>query len=241
MPQVSRKVVIVEDDPRITEMIRFTLEPKGYECCGVESGEELFEKLLVPEWRKPNVILMDVMLPGKNGFELCEEFKRRSQYFSVPVVMLSARGEEEDLLRGYEVGVEDYITKPFSPRVLMAKLEKLISKQKPSQLDSSLELGLVSVSASEKKVWVNKERVELTKTEFDVLSLFMSRPEEVLQRQEIVNVLHGDNFQVTSRSIDFLMVGLRKKLGPAKTYIQTVRGVGYRFSVEEEKFKGATS
>lgn len=228
----SHKVLIVEDDARITEMIRFTLEPKGYRCCGVENSNDFFAKLESEDWSRPDIVLMDVMLPGKNGFEICQELKSDERFASIPVVMLSARGEEEDLLRGYGVGVEDYLTKPFSPRVLMAKLNKLVAKQTASTLQAPCDFGLISVSALEKKVWVDKKRIDLTKTEFEVLSLFLARPEQVLERQDIVNAIHGNNFHVTSRSVDFLMVGLRKKLGPAKHYIQTVRGVGYRLSSE---------
>jgi two-component system phosphate regulon response regulator PhoB len=235
------RILIVEDDPRIKEMLCFTLGSKGFECKGVANAEQFFRVVSEEPWNRSDVILMDVMLPGKSGFDICEEMKARGSIPAIPVVMLSAKSEEEDLLRGYEAGVDDYITKPFSPRVLLAKLEKIIEKKRTTDLlhksyrsDVEREAGLIRLSPAEKKVWIDGTRTELTKTEYTVLEFLMAHPETVLERQSIVNAIHGENFHVTSRSIDFLMVGLRKKLGDARSYVKTVRGIGYRFSVDSK-------
>jgi len=170
------------------------------------------------------------MLPGIDGLDVCRLLQSDKETSAIPIVMLTARGEEEDVVKGLELGADDYITKPFSPRVLIARIKSVLRrKQKPVQNDEdTVRFNEISIDPGKRKVSVSGQTVELTYSEFEILNFLIRHPGWVFTRNEIVDNIRGDNYPVTDRSVDVQIVGLRKKLGAASKYIETVRGVGYR-------------
>ncbi|MEJ2199449.1 MAG: response regulator transcription factor, partial [Desulfuromonadaceae bacterium] len=195
-----------------------------------EDGLEMARQLL------PDLILLDLMLPVLDGFEVCLELKKNLATASIPVIMLTAKGEEEDIVKGLEMGADDYVTKPFSPQVLLARVKTVLRRAgdaKEKNPDSPIEVGGLSIHSGRNEIRVDNTPVALTYTEFQVLLLLSRRPGWVFTRNQIVDAIRGDDYIVTERSVDVQIVGLRKKLGNYGQLIETVRGVGYRFRDEE--------
>jgi two-component system phosphate regulon response regulator PhoB len=177
------------------------------------------------------LIVLDLMLPGVDGLEVCRTLKRDPDTASIPLVMLTAKGEEADIVTGLEMGADDYLTKPFSPRVLIARIRAVLRRKSDEPLDEQEELRIhdLTIHPGRHEVLVNGIAVPLTATEFRVLYVLAQRPGWVFTRYQIANSVHGGDYIVTDRSVDVQIVGLRKKLGDAAEYIETIRGVGYRF------------
>ena len=171
------------------------------------------------------------MLPEVDGLEVCRTVKKDPQTANIPVVMLTAKGTEADIVAGLEMGADDYITKPFSPRVLMARVKAVLRrKDTPAETDTrTIRVHDIEIDSGRHKVTINGKPVQLTTTEFSLLKFLASRPGWVFTRYQIVDAVHGSDYPVTDRSVDVQIVGLRKKLGNAGKYVETVRGVGYRF------------
>lgn len=172
------------------------------------------------------------MLPGADGFEICRRLGNNPETQQIPIVMLTAKGEEADIVTGLELGADDYITKPFSPKVLIARIRAILRRirMEPIEEEAPLTIHDLVIHPGRHEVLVNKKRADLTSTEFRLLYFLASRPGWVFTRYQIVDALHGEDYPVTDRSVDVQIVGLRKKLGDkAAKYIETVRGVGYRF------------
>ncbi len=224
----KEKILVVEDETDIRELIAYNLSKEGYQVTGVGSGEEALEEA---DKNPPNVVLLDLMLPGVDGLEVCRQLKRGSKTEKVPIIMLTAKGEESDIVTGLELGADDYVTKPFSPKVLIARLRAVLRRRTVSDTDehSTLRIHNLVIHPGRHEVLVNNKRVDLTPTEFRLLHLLARRPGWVFTRYQIVNSLHGEDYPVTDRSVDVQCAGLRKKLGAAGEYVETVRGVGYRF------------
>lgn len=224
----KEKLLVVEDDEDIQELIIFNLAKEGYQVKGVSSGEDA---LAAVEENIPDVVVLDLMLPGVDGLEVCRQLKRDQKTQEVSVIMLTAKGEETDIVTGLELGADDYITKPFSPRVLVARIRSVMRRRKVNTSDeqSTLRVHNLVIHPGRHEVLIDDRRIDLTPTEFRLLHLLARRPGWVFTRYQIVNSLHGEDYPVTDRSVDVQCAGLRKKLGNAGKYIETVRGVGYRF------------
>ncbi len=228
------KIMVVEDEAPIQELLQFNLERNKYRVKVVDSGEEAISEAVQ---FLPDLILLDIMLPGADGLEVCKQLKANPKTERIPIIMLTALCEEADIVTGLELGADDYITKPFSPRVLLARVKaalRRIAASKPTTADDeAVRIRDIVIDASRHKVEVAGEDVVLTFTEFRVLQLLAGQPGRVFTRYQIVDAVHGDDYPVTDRSVDVQIVGLRKKLGEAGQYIETVRGIGYRFKEEE--------
>ncbi len=224
------KILVVEDEAPIQELLQFNLERSKYKVRVVDSGEEA---LGVASQYGPDLILLDIMLPGADGLEVCKQLKSNPRTERIPIIMLTALCEEADIVTGLELGADDYITKPFSPRVLLARVKAALrriagGKGSPGG-DEVVSIHGITIDANRHKVEVDGEDVALTFTEFKVIQLLAQQPGRVFTRYQIVDAVHGEDYPVTDRSVDVQIVGLRKKLGPAGKYIETVRGIGYRF------------
>lgn len=229
-------VLVVDDESDIRELIHYNLVKEGFDVMCAATGEESLK--LIAE-SAPNLILLDLMLPGIDGLEVCRVLKRNPKLAPIPIIMISARGEEADIVAGLELGADDYISKPFSPKVLLARVRSVLRRMTTPPIDPNAILdveGLV-IDPSRREVLVDTRPIELTNTEFKILHFLMKHPGVVYTRDRIVDGVHGDDYPVTDRSVDVQVVGLRKKLGRCGDYIETVRGVGYRFKSPDNMAK----
>jgi two-component system phosphate regulon response regulator PhoB len=218
----------VDDEEDILELVRFNLVKEGYQVTGALTGEEALRKARSASF---DLIVLDLMLPGIDGLEVTKKLKSNEKTQDIPIVMLTAKGEEADIVTGLELGAEDYITKPFSPRILIARVRTALRRKvgKPEDGSAVVQIHDLEIHPGRRSVAVKGKPVELTYTEFQVLYLLARRPGWVFTRSQIVDAVRGDDYPVTDRSVDVQIVGLRKKLGLYGDYIETVRGVGYRF------------
>lgn len=220
-------ILAVDDEKDILELVRYNLGKSGYRIGCAVSGEEALAYI---RSKLPDLIILDLMLPGIDGLELCRILKHDDKTKHIPIIMLTARGEEADVVTGLELGADDYIAKPFSPRVLLARVKAVLRRHAGEPVD---EVTVVSVHGivihpGRHEVLIEGKAVELTHTEFLILHLLARRPGWVFTRQQIIDAAR-DSSPVTDRSVDVHIVGLRKKIAPKGEYIETVRGVGYRF------------
>ena len=223
----QKSVLVVDDEPDILELVRYNLEKEGYAVDTVGSGEEGLERARA---HQPDMMVLDLMLPGMNGLEVCRVLKRESRTREIPVLMLSAKGEEGDVVKGLELGADDYVTKPFSPKILVARVNAATRrKAKPEDDAAIVRIKELVMDPRKHEVLLDGEPLQLTLTEFRVLHFLARQPGWVFTRYQIVDAVKGEDYPVTDRSVDVQIVGLRKKLGRFGSYIETVRGVGYRF------------
>lgn len=224
----QERILIVDDEENILELLEFNLSKEGYKVIPVMSGEEALKDV---KSKLPDLILLDLMLPGIDGLEVCKLLKKNTLTENIPIIMLTAKGEESDIITGLELGADDYITKPFSPKVLIARIRMVLrrkSKKIPETSDSISAYGLV-IHPGRHEVLIGDRKIDLTYTEFRILHFLASRSGWVFTRYQIVDAVRGINYAVTDRSVDVQIVSLRRKLGSFGKYIETVRGVGYRF------------
>ena len=223
-----QSVLVVEDEEDIMEVIRFNLEKEGYEVHQALSGEKALQ---VIENNLPCLVLLDLMLPGINGLDLCRIFKQNDRTKAIPVIMLTAKSEDADIVAGLEMGAEDYITKPFSPRVLVARVRTILSRRESGVKDDSsvIQVEGMQIHPGRHEVTMGDNVVDLTPSEFRILHYLARRPGWVYSRDQIIDAIRGHGYVVTDRAIDVQVVGLRKKLGDYGKFIETVRGIGYRF------------
>jgi two-component system alkaline phosphatase synthesis response regulator PhoP len=222
-------ILVVEDEEEILELVTYNLNKEGYTVDSVTSGEDARKKVLTSP---PDLVLLDLMLPGVDGLEVCKVLKRNPETRHIAIIMLTARSEEVDIVTGLELGADDYVTKPFSRRVLLSRVKAVLRRNLEEGGSDETEILRVHdlvVNPGRHEVLVAGEQVSLTLTEFRVLHFLAGRPGWVFTRSQIVEAVRGDGYPVTDRSVDVQIVGLRKKLGDAGRYIETVRGVGYRF------------
>ena len=221
-------ILVVDDEEDILELVRYNLSRDGYTVKCAASGEDAHR---IIDSEKIDLLVLDLMLPGMDGLELTRRLKSAPQTRDLPIVMLSAKGEEADIVAGLELGADDYITKPFSPRVVMARVRSVLRRriQPPAETDDVLRIHELVIHPGRRSVTADGVPLDLTFTEFQVLAFLARRPGWVFTRTQIVDAVRGDDYPVTDRSVDVQIVGLRKKMGPAGHYIETVRGVGYRF------------
>jgi two-component system, OmpR family, alkaline phosphatase synthesis response regulator PhoP len=221
-------ILVVEDEEDILELLRYNLAKEGYRVTGALSGEE---GRSAARTNPPDLILLDLMLPGLDGLSVCRELKMDARTRGIPIIMLTAKGEEADIVAGLELGADDYVTKPFSPRVLLARLRAVLRRGQagPAVAGDSLTIHELTIHPGRHEVLVQDRPVELTVTEFRLLHFLARRPGWVFTRDQIVQGVQGGDYAVSDRAVDVQVVGLRKKLGAAGRCIETVRGVGYRF------------
>ncbi len=224
----NHAILAIEDEENILELVGYNLGREGYRFTGVATGEE---GLRLARETHPDLILLDLMLPGMDGLEVCRRLKVDAGLRNIPIIMVTAKGEEADIVTGLELGADDYLTKPFSPRVLLARVRAVLRRREgPAETEmEEVTRGELSIHRGRREVRVSGRTVELTFTEFELLWLLVRRPGWVFTRDQIVNAVRGEDYNVADRSVDVQVVGLRRKLGPAGDLIQTVRGVGYRF------------
>jgi two-component system phosphate regulon response regulator PhoB len=220
-------ICIVEDEEDIREILEIQLKREGFTPLVAETGEAGLE--LVRE-KLPQLVLLDLMLPGMDGFDVCRALRQDKLTKDIPILMLTARGEEADIITGLEIGADDYITKPFSPRIVISRIKSVLRRgsRNASASEGHIEYGPIVIDQPRHIVTLEGEPLELTATEFKLLAFLCSRPGWVFTRQQIVDNVRGEDYAVTERSVDVQVVGLRKKLGQHAEYIETVRGVGYR-------------
>lgn len=220
-------ILVVDDEEDILELVRYNLSKSGYQATCVTSGEDA---LNLAGSKMPALIILDLMLPGIEGLDVCRLLKNNPATQHIPIVMLTAKGEEPDIVAGLELGADDYITKPFSPRVLVARVKAVLRRKKAAaDEDIAIKVRDITIDSRRHEVAVKGKPVELTHTEFSILNLLARRPGWVFTRNQIIDAVRGGDYAVTERSVDVQVVGLRKKLGHCGEYIETVRGVGYRF------------
>ncbi|MBN2034341.1 MAG: response regulator [Deltaproteobacteria bacterium] len=222
------KLLVVDDEEDILELLRFNLAGEGFQVVCATTGEEALGKV---KSDMPDLILLDLMLPGIDGLEVAKRLKSLPETRGVPLVMLTAKGEEEDIVKGLEIGADDYITKPFSPKVLAARIRAVLRRKQttPKEGKEIVSVHNLIIHPGRHQVLVKGKAVELTFTEFGILNFLARRSGWVFTRSQIVDAVRGDGYFVTDRAVDVQIVGLRKKLGSAAQLIETVRGVGYRF------------
>jgi two-component system, OmpR family, alkaline phosphatase synthesis response regulator PhoP len=232
-PEKKEKLLVVEDDGDIRELISFNLEMCGYEVIRASDGQEGWEKA---RSEMPDLVVLDLMLPGLDGFEVCKRLKSENATRAVPIIMLTARSEEESMVKGLELGADDYVTKPFSPRVLVARVKAVLRRKgvlKETTSHRIVSLHGIAIDPARHEVRVDGKPVVLSATEFSILFFLAENPGWVFSRSQIIDAVKGEDYPVTSRSVDVQILGIRKKLGEKGDCIETVRGVGYRMESAE--------
>jgi len=224
----GKQVLVVDDEEDVLELVRFNLSKEGYRVNCATTGEEAIESIRSTH---PDLMILDLMLPGMDGLEVTRFLKKNLETRNIPIVMLTAKTEESDVLTGLEMGADDYVTKPFSPRILAARVKAVLRRDMDPfpEKDPSVRLHNLLVHMGRHEVLVDDKPVFLTFTEFGILNALVRRPGWVFTRAQLVDEVRGAEHPVTDRSVDVQVVGLRRKLGSAGAYIETVRGVGHRF------------
>lgn len=233
-------ILVVEDEADIQQLVSYNLLRAGFHVTCADSGEEALECL---RSEKIDCMLLDLMLPGLSGIEVCTKVKkgRAKEHSAIPIIMLTAKGEEEDVIAGLECGADDYITKPFSPKVLLARIKAVLRRsvgkieEKDDRRPSTIITGNLVINKGKHEVLLNGQEIQLTATEFGILALLAGKAGWVFTRQQIIDAVRGYDFLITPRAIDVQIFGLRKKLGDAGKMIETVRGIGYRFKNVDEQ------
>jgi len=227
MPKES--ILVVEDEEDILELVKYNLAKEGYRVSGAASGEV---GLKAARSSLPDLIVLDLMLPGIDGLEVCKLLKNDSKTQHIPVIMLTAKSEDSDIITGLEIGADDYLTKPFTPKVLIARVRSVLRRKAKADVKATATVRVhdIVIDPGRHEVTVAGEAVDLTLTEFLILHLLVRHPGWVFSRYQIVNEIRGEETIVTDRAVDVQIVGLRRKLGDAGKYVETVRGVGYKLS-----------
>ncbi len=223
----KHRILVVDDEEDLLELIEYNLAKEGYRVTCVGTGEDALREARA---NPPDLIVLDLLLPNVDGLEVCKLLKNDPRTKHVPIVMLTAKGDEADMVTGLELGADDYISKPFSPRVLTARIRAVLRRaQEPASPDATVQVHELLIHPGRHEVLAAGKPLSLTLTEFRLLHFLAQRPGWAFSRSQIVDAVKGDDYPVTERSVDVQVAGLRKKLGEFGDYIETVRGVGYRF------------
>jgi len=228
----KKTILAVDDEPTILELVRYNLEREGYVVKTSTSGAEAIREA---ERIEPDCIILDLMLPGIDGLDVCRRLKQRERTRRIPVLMLTAKSEDSDVVTGLEVGADDYITKPFSPRVLTARVRAALRRKKGEEDEEKgtvIRVHDIRIDGARHEVTSGGETVSLSATEFAILEFLAKNPGWVFTRNKIIDAVKGKDYPVTERSVDVQILSLRKKLGERGILIETVRGVGYRLQAE---------
>ncbi|MFH2122098.1 MAG: response regulator [Pseudomonadota bacterium] len=225
-------ILIVEDDENIQQLVGYNLAKAGFNVLYADNGEQALASV---KRELPDLMVLDIMLPTLNGFEVCKILRKDPQTRTLPIIMLTAKGEENDVTAGLDLGADDYITKPFSPKILVSRIKSILRRREELSgeegrdvKDGLLKIHDIVIDPKRYEVVVGGSPVSLTVTEFSILDLLARRPGWVFSRQQIIDGVRGYDYVITPRAVDVQVFGLRKKLGAAGEYIETVRGVGYR-------------
>jgi two-component system phosphate regulon response regulator PhoB len=225
---VAERILVVDDEPDLLELVRVNLDQAGYEVRTASSGREALDQLRAS---LPDLVVLDLMLPDVTGTEICRQLRADPESVDLPVIMLTAKADEVDRVVGLELGADDYVTKPFSPRELALRVRAVLRRQRPQSPEGVvLEKESVRLDSQRHRCFVSEQEIDLTAKEFELLQGLMSRPGRVFTRDQLLERVWGSDITVTSRTIDTHLKRLREKLGPAASLIETVRGVGYRFA-----------
>ncbi|MCF8721564.1 response regulator [Nitrospina gracilis] len=226
----AEKILVVEDEEDIQELIRYNLAREAFQVTCVDTGEKALKQV---EKEAPDLVVLDLMLPGIDGLNVCRSMKADADLRAIPIIMVTAKGEESDVVTGLEMGADDYVTKPFSPKIFISRVRAVLRRRgetpKPADPNGVLKVKDLTIHPGRHEAKVKGKKLDLTFTEFRILEILASRPGWVFTRGQLVDAIRGEDHAVTDRSVDFQIVGLRKKLGDCADYIETVRGVGYRF------------
>jgi DNA-binding response OmpR family regulator len=224
---MSSFIAVIDDEPDIVKLVSLHLKNAGFEVQGFPDAESFIRSL---QSRLPDLIILDLMLPGTGGIELCKYLKRNEEFSPVPIIMLTAKGEEMDRVLGLELGADDYITKPFSVKELVARVKAVLRRQDQEVKTKKLEFGgILTMDLEKYEITVKAKKIELTSTEFKILKLLASKKGWVFTRDQILDYLWGHEKIVLDRTVDVHIKNLRLKLGPAAAFIKNIRGVGYKF------------
>ena len=228
---MARRILVVEDEAPIRDMLCFVLEQNGYQTSTAENVDQALAMLIEPY---PDLVLLDWMLPGGSGIQIAKKMKQHELTRQIPIIMITARGEEEDKVKGLEVGADDYVTKPFSPKELMARIKAVIRRVSPTSLDDVIEVQGLRLDPVSHRVSAKDDALDMGPTEFRLLHFFMTHPERVYSREQLLDHVWGTNVYVEDRTVDVHIRRLRKAISVAghDRLIQTVRGSGYRFSLK---------
>lgn len=232
MEKNKSHILIIEDEPDINELLSISLLENNYTVSKAFDGEK---GLNIAKELSPDLILLDLMLPGISGLDVCKLLKSEQETSFIKIIILTALSQEHDIVKGLELGADDYITKPFSMMVLNARIKSVLRRnlREKNQFIETINIDNIQITPKTRTVKIDKEIIDLTFTEFQILLLLSTHPGWVFTRYQIINKIRGDNYPVTDRSIDFQIVGLRKKMGPKGKLIETIRSVGYRFHLNE--------
>jgi two-component system phosphate regulon response regulator PhoB len=224
---IAKKILIVEDDADIAELISINLTREKYEVKCVYNG---YDAIDMTEEYQPDLVLLDIMLPGESGFEVCKALKKNPVTENIPIIIVTAKADDADVVTGLELGADDYIIKPFSPRVLVARANKILRKKSEKAISDkeTIKIHNLMIDPVKHEVSVGGKRIDLTLSEFKLLQILSQKAGRVYSRTQLIGTIRGDEYVVTGRSIDVLIVNLRKKLGKIGEKIITVRGVGYK-------------
>jgi two-component system, OmpR family, alkaline phosphatase synthesis response regulator PhoP len=230
-----KKILIVEDEHDVIKLLKYNLEKEGFKVNYTTDGSLVLAEIRRDE---PDLVILDLMLPGLDGLEICRQIRRHEKYATLPLLMLTARSEEADRVVGLEMGADDYVTKPFSMRELIARVRALLRRHEPVNIQrATLQRGGLVIDPGAHSVTVAGRRIDLSALEFRLLHFLGSHPGMVFSRDQLLDRVWGDDRSVTPRSVDVYVRRVREKIEPrpqAPTYIQTVHGVGYRFATEAE-------
>lgn len=220
-------ILIVEDEEDLRDIIIYNLERNGYQTIGVETGEQGLEQATA---LKPDLVILDLMLPGMSGLNVCREIRQGEGTKKIPIIMVSAMGEEADIVSGLELGADDYLPKPFSLRILLARVGSVLRRTAPPEDgDGKIKVDDLMINPKKFQLNIGDVAIDLTKSEFSILHFLAAHRGWVFTRYQIVNAIRGEQYVVTERAIDVQIAGLRKKLGDSAGLVETVRGIGYRF------------
>ena len=223
---MNKLIAIVDDEPDIVELVSINLKKTMFKVKGFSDAESFYRFL---EEEIPDLIILDLMLPDADGLEICKYLKKEDKFSSIPIIMLTAKGDETDKILGLEFGADDYVTKPFSPRELVARVKAVLRRKQKVEESGELDVGGILIIDTEKyEVFVEGKRVELTSTEFRILKLLLSKKSKVFSRNDILDYLWGHEKIVLDRTVDVHIKHLRDKLGKAGLFIKNIRGIGYK-------------
>ncbi len=230
------RILVIEDDPEIQEMLKFAFAREGWKLTQALTGEE---GLKVIREKGADCVILDIMLPGMDGFKTIKKIRAEKNLQTLPVIMCTARGEEADIVAGLELGADDYVVKPYSPRVLAARIRAALRRKDAASADAEaskcktfFQHGSLKIDIERHAAFLEDTPLDLFPTEFAILAHFLSNPDIVFSRQKLITAIRGHDYPVTDRSIDVQIMGLRKKLGTSGDMIETIRGIGYRLKTE---------
>jgi len=224
----KERILIVEDDKHIAKLVKYNLDKAGFETSVAKNGEEALSFI---DKEEIHLVILDIMLPGVDGFEVCKEMKKDDRFKAIPIIMLTAKGEETDRVVGFELGADDYVVKPFSPRELALRVKAILKRKKPSEeVQDIISIDKLKIDILRHKVTVNKKEIKLTLMEFNLLLTLIKRRGRVQSREKLLDDVWKMDSEVTTRTIDTHIKQIRHKLGKMGKLIETVRGLGYKFS-----------